>query len=438
MPQSLVAIGAPSNRLYVNGKFFSHSTRDRHHGMQMDNLLDLPKSISDPLMILKGSHEGSYVVVIEAVDHDGATIIVPVEMNYKNVSKLQKDGITKTTVVDLVMDAYGKTKRDSETTPDYDYFADRIDKGYLVFLNIEKSTHWISGTSSARAVGPNLKDAFDRFILSESVKNIKTEKDLGASRINETYKQMAGENAQTAALDNVEDINKKWKKNVEQFIEGNYQNKIIDIMEIPEVYSQIELPNGKKVTKGTMLQITMKTLAKVLSKDKTQRSRGHGNEISVEELLQIPEKLMGPAVILKNRNADHEIIPNDIIAVLDLENENGTVIVPIELKRTNGKYKIKSIFPKKSKSWIDDRIAEGDLLFIDKTKTTSEMKQTRHQSPTRSFTDGFVGNNISSTGKNVNEYNQMAGENAKTALDAYKRFDLQLDGQIQSSCIRKV
>lgn len=176
-----------------------------------------------------------------------------------------------------------------------------------------------------------------------------------------------------------------------------------------------------------MLQITMKTLAKVLSKDKTQRSRGHGNEISVEELLQIPEKLMRPAVILKNRNADHEIIPNNIIAVLDLENENGTVIVPIELKRTNGKYKIKSIFPKKSKSWIDDRIAEGDLLFIDKTKTTSEMKQTRHQSPTRSSTDGFVGNNISSTGKNVNEYNQMAGENAKTAaldkLDQAKQMD---------------
>lgn len=35
---------------------------------------------------------------------------------------------------------------------------------------------------------------------------------------------------------------------------------------------------------------------------------------------------------------------------------------------------------------------------------------------------------------------KKAGKNPDsiTALDAYKRFDLQLDGQIQSSCIRKV
>ena len=59
---------------------------------------------------------------------------------------------------------------------------------------------------------------------------------------------------------------------------------------------------------------------------------------------------------------------------------------------------------------------------VKNTKATSEMKQTRHQSPTRSFTDGFVTSIIPTEEdlvklKNKNIFNQMAGERAAANLD---------------------
>ena len=205
-----------------------------------------------------------------------------------------------------------------------------------------------------------------------------------------------------------------WAGFIKNIQTGEYLPDVMNVMQTPEVFTLIELPSGKHANINTPIQITKKVFHKILSTNATRTSRGHGNEIDGEILLKIPEKIADPVMILKNRNGDGEIIPNDIIVVIDLKDKNGnTIIVPISLKRTNGTYKIKSIFAKNSTQWFEKRVQQGDLLYANKNKIVSEMKHTGHQSPPGSFANNLVSYNIPNESDLVN----LISENGKKNSD---------------------
>jgi hypothetical protein len=211
-----------------------------------------------------------------------------------------------------------------------------------------------------------------------------------------------------------------WAGFIKNIQTGEYLPDVMNVMQTPAVFTLIELPSGKHADINTPIQITKKVLHKILSTNKTRTSRGHGNEIDGDILLKIPEKIADPVMILKNRNGDGEIIPNDVIVVIDLKDKNGnTIIVSISLKRTNGTYKIKSVFAKNSTQWFEKRVQQGDLLYANKNKIVSEMKHTGHQSPPGSFANNLVSYNIPNESDLVNLVNENIKKNSDNYTDNY-------------------
>ena len=161
MPLILEEISNNHMQIDVYGSFFAHALRKEHHGMNMDVLRQLPFAMADPMMILKSRKSNNkFIFVLDVKDSDGATVIVPVELNRVD---------SRHGVINIANTAYGKTERDG-TTPNERWFIKNIDSGNLLYVNTQKSTaHRPSGASSP--VG----SAVNRALSNPS---IKTEKDL--------------------------------------------------------------------------------------------------------------------------------------------------------------------------------------------------------------------------------------------------------------------
>ena len=161
MPLILEAISNQNMELSVYGSFFGHALKKEHHGMTLDIIRQLPAAMAEPTMILQSRNgKNKFVFVLDVKDSDGATVIVPVELE-----KIDK----KHGIINIANSAYGKTRRDG-VTPNDEWFIKNIDEGNLLYVDTKKSVaHWPSGASSP--VGSAVIHA-----LSKSI--IKTEKDL--------------------------------------------------------------------------------------------------------------------------------------------------------------------------------------------------------------------------------------------------------------------
>ena len=89
-----------------------------------------------------------------------------------------------------------------------------------------------------------------------------------------------------------------------------------------------------------------------------------------EIMKELPRALADPIMILRNRKGDDPnapILPDEIVAVVDLQDKNGsTAIVPIVLKERNGKYMLKTFFGKDDPTWFQKRMMLGDVLYAHK------------------------------------------------------------------------
>lgn len=173
-----------------------------------------------------------------------------------------------------------------------------------------------------------------------------------------------------------------WEKSVDDFLEGKLsRGTLVRIMDMPLVFGLIQ-EDGYSMEPGTPLKIAGSILRKVLLTKEVQGvSHGHAGEIDAQIIKQLPKKIADPIMILKNRNEHQELIPQEVVVVIDLQDNNGnTIVVPITFEKKNNTYLVKTFFGKKNPVWFQKRLMMGDVLYSNKKRTTEWIKtHTEHQ-----------------------------------------------------------
>ena len=173
-PLVLQLIGMKPLPLEIDGSKIEHILA--HDGMSLDVLKSLPAAISSPLMVLD-SYANRKVVVVELHDLNDATIIVPIDVD-------QRRGHT---IVNILNNAYGKNPREKNPDgswtqkkgTDFSWFVrENIEKGRVLYIDIEKSTQWTRSDRGDSPNGGNSLNALFNFIISEDFQKVKTRGDL--------------------------------------------------------------------------------------------------------------------------------------------------------------------------------------------------------------------------------------------------------------------
>ena len=173
-PLVLQLIGMKPLPLEIDGSKIEHILA--HDGMSLDVLKSLPAAISSPLMVLD-SYANRKVVVVELHDLNDATIIVPIDVD-------QRRGHT---IVNILNNAYGKNPREKNPDgswtqkkgTDFSWFVrENIEKGRVLYIDIEKSTQWTRSDRGDSPNGGNSLNALSNFIISEDFQKVKTRGDL--------------------------------------------------------------------------------------------------------------------------------------------------------------------------------------------------------------------------------------------------------------------
>lgn len=154
---------------------------DKHADITPDIMKQIPRALTDPMMIFSTysgkNGEARKVIVLELKDENGATIVVPMELEHMS------DGYK----VNRMTNTYGKTDRKTGE-PSYEWFKKQLEAGNLEYVNRKKATDWIS-TEQPDWLIP--KEKVDNLL---SAPNVANEEDLVKLKSeNPTYYQTAAD-----------------------------------------------------------------------------------------------------------------------------------------------------------------------------------------------------------------------------------------------------
>lgn len=154
---------------------------DKHADITPDIIKQIPRALTDPMMIFSTysgkNGEARKVIVLELKDENGATIVVPMELEHMS------DGYK----VNRMTSTYGKTDRKTGE-PSYEWFKKQLEAGNLEYVNRKKATDWIS-TEQPDWLIP--KEKVDNLL---SAPNVANEEDLVKLKSeNPTYYQTAAD-----------------------------------------------------------------------------------------------------------------------------------------------------------------------------------------------------------------------------------------------------
>ena len=168
IPLVLQLLHVPYDDIKVYGSFFQHSLRASHPGMTTNLLRQLPASIADPVMVLRGNKPDSYVFVLELKTDKGASVVAPVEINKLD----ERRGI----VINVLNSAFAKEKANGE--PSYGWLKNAIESKNILYLNKRKSIATAGAYWNQSPADAQLSNALSKFIISNSSDGVKTEEDL--------------------------------------------------------------------------------------------------------------------------------------------------------------------------------------------------------------------------------------------------------------------
>ncbi|MEX5284237.1 hypothetical protein QCO44_01085 [Selenomonas sputigena] len=174
VPLVLQILNIPYDSLHVFGSFFAHSVNKNHKGMTLDLLRQLPRKMADPLMITRGNKPDSYVFAVGLKDANGATIVVPVEIN-KNV---ERDGAT----ANIINSAFGKTAGKKGNKASLKWFEKQFNNNNVLYMNKKESITWLQSYWNGSPAIVATSNALSASIVSGNFQNVKTETDLEAVR----------------------------------------------------------------------------------------------------------------------------------------------------------------------------------------------------------------------------------------------------------------
>ena len=154
---------------------------DKHTDITPDIMKQIPRALTDPMMIFSTysgkNGEVRKVIVLELKDKNGATIVVPMEL------ERMSDGYK----VNRMTSTYGKTDR-KNGEPSNEWFKKQLEAGNLEYVNRKKATDWIS-TEQPDWLIP--KEKVDNLL---SAPNVANEEDLVKLKSeNPTYYQTAAD-----------------------------------------------------------------------------------------------------------------------------------------------------------------------------------------------------------------------------------------------------
>lgn len=107
--------------------------------MTPDVLKQLPEALANPIGLFKSAtRDNSYVAMLGVKSAQGATVVVPVEINARDIFESE---------INIARSAYAKA--DSVTgVPKDDWFAEQSKKGNLLYVDEEKLNRWRSCAGS--------------------------------------------------------------------------------------------------------------------------------------------------------------------------------------------------------------------------------------------------------------------------------------------------
>ena len=154
---------------------------DKHTDITPDIMKQIPRALTDPMMIFSTysgkNGEVRKVIVLELKDENGATIVVPMEL------ERMSDGYK----VNRMTSTYGKTDRKTGE-PSYEWFKKQLEAGNLEYVNRKKATDWISSEQPHWLIP---EEKVDNLL---SAPNVANEEDLVKLKSeNPTYYQTAAD-----------------------------------------------------------------------------------------------------------------------------------------------------------------------------------------------------------------------------------------------------
>lgn len=139
-PLALKLVGAKLLPVEIETKDLHKILYGKHAGdMDFSIMRQLPRALADPVMIFSSyngrNREHRKVVVVSLKDNNGATIIVPMELEVIKLSGGYK--------INRVTSAYGKTDWTTGEAPNQ-WFIKQLEAGMLEYVNRKKANDWIS------------------------------------------------------------------------------------------------------------------------------------------------------------------------------------------------------------------------------------------------------------------------------------------------------
>ena len=154
---------------------------DKHTDITPDIMKQIPRALTDPMMIFSTysgkNGEVRKVIVLELKDKNGATIVIPMELERKKGNY----------EVNQITSAYGKTDKKTRRTS-FVWFQKQLQEGKLEYANRKKAIDWISSEQPQWLIP---KEKIDNLL---SAPNVANEEDLVKLKSeNPTYYQTAAD-----------------------------------------------------------------------------------------------------------------------------------------------------------------------------------------------------------------------------------------------------
>lgn len=138
---------------------------DKHTDITPDIMKQIPRALTDPMMIFSTysgkNGEVRKVIVLELKDKNGATIVIPMELERKKGNY----------EVNQITSAYGKTDKKTRRTS-FVWFQKQLQEGKLEYANRKKAIDWISSEQPQWLIP---KEKVDNLL---SAPNVANEEDL--------------------------------------------------------------------------------------------------------------------------------------------------------------------------------------------------------------------------------------------------------------------